>query len=232
MQEYRNLEITGTAAAAAVPSPCFTDEPFVQVKDSAKIIIRMQYPLRGMKNGEPACYMRRTVYEMLQKAAAQLDEGYAFVIWDAWRPFALQKELFTSYRADIIHDFHLENRTEAEQVKFISQFVADPVDNHDFPPAHTTGGALDLTLAENGRELDFGTGFDAFTDKTETVYYETHEEDENIRDNRRMLYHVMCSAGFVNLPSEWWHYEYGDQNWAGVRGQPAKYRGVWTKEEM
>jgi D-alanyl-D-alanine dipeptidase len=32
--------------------------------------------------------------------------------------------------------------------------------------------------------------------------------------NRRLLHNTMTDAGFVNLPSEWWHFDYGDQLWA------------------
>jgi D-alanyl-D-alanine dipeptidase len=38
----------------------------------------------------------------------------------------------------------------------------------------------------------------------------------------------MLEAGFTNLPSEWWHYEYGDMNWAHARGQKAIYQGIFT----
>lgn len=231
MLSYRNKAIE-KAELKEECAPSFVSEPFVQVTDSEKIRIEMMYPILGMENGEKNCYMRKSVYAMLERAAELLDPGYRFVIWDAWRPFALQKELFIKYRIGIIRDFHLENMDEKEQVKFISRFVADPVRNKVVPPAHTTGGALDLTLEKDGKKLDFGTGFDAFTDKTETVWYESHDESTLIRDNRRMLYHVMIKAGFTNLSSEWWHYEYGDRNWSMVTGKPALYQGVWTKEEF
>ncbi len=38
-------------------------------------------------------------------------------------------------------------------------------------------------------------------------------EDEQVRENRRLLYYAMIDAGFTNLPSEWWHYDYGDRFW-------------------
>lgn len=100
------------------------------------------------------------------------------------------------------------------------------------PPAHTTGGAIDLTLLDpEGRELPMGCGFDAFTDKTCAAYFEAPEhvqgaEDEQVRENRRLLYYAMIDAGFTNLPSEWWHYDYGDRFWAYYMRKPAIYEGV------
>ena len=88
-----------------------------------------------------------------------------------------------------------------------------------------------------GRELPMGCGFDAFTDKTYAAYYETAEhvqgaEDEQVRENRRLLYYAMIDAGFTNLPSEWWHYDYGDRFWAYYMRKPAIYEGVFTREEI
>ena len=113
----------------------------------------------------------------------------------------------------------------------IRKFVSEPIEEKDVPPVHTTGGAVDVTILDsNGNELEMGSGFDEFSDRTYTAYYE-NSKDERIRKNRRLLYGVMTKAGFSNLPSEWWHYDYGNRFWAYYNNQPAIYRGVFTKEE-
>ena len=176
---------------------------------------------------------RKEVVEMLYRAAENLPSGYKFVIWDAWRPFALQKELFISYSSKIIKEFHLENLTSEEQEHEIAKFIADPIPNEELPPAHTTGGAIDLAImGPDGKCLDFGTDFDAFTEKTRAAYFETIDVEgdskaKEIRNNRRFLYNLMMDAGFGNLPSEWWHYEYGDKNWADIQGKSALYKGIF-----
>ena len=139
---------------------------------------------------------------------------------------------------DIIRDFHLEELPEAKRRAAICKFVSDPVPDTKVPPAHTTGGAIDLTLLDpEGRELPMGCGFDAFTDKTCAAYFEAPEhvqgaENEQVRENRRLLYYAMIDAGFTNLPSEWWHYDYGDRFWAYYMRKPAIYEGVFTREEI
>ena len=75
-----------------------------------------------------------------------------------------------------------------------------------------------------------GTGFDAFSKKTNTVYYEGINNE--IRNNRRLLYYTMIKAGFTNLPSEWWHYDYGDRFWAYYTKKPAIYRGVFLRSDL
>lgn len=223
----------------SVPSPqvCkdidFVESPLVEIKETDKIKLSMQYPLLGFKNAESRCLLRQEAADMLNYAADLLPDGYKFIVWDAWRPLALQDELFYSYSEQIIKTFNLENLSEEEQKEEVNKFVAKPGKDKNFPPAHTTGGAVDVTIeGPDGNELDFGTEFDAFTDKTKTDYYENVDFEgdcsaEEFRNNRRMLYNIMIKAGFTNLPSEWWHYDYGDSNWGYIQKKPAIYDGIF-----
>ena len=207
---------------------------FVEVRDGCPLDVKMQYPLIGLKNAVTACYLRKTVYELLLKAQANLPDGYFLRIWDAWRPLSLQKELYESYRHDLISAFNLSSLPEDEQNAFISKYIAIPSENPDYPPAHTTGGAVDLTLIdERGNELDMGTDFDDFSEKAATDYFEKSEFDcSTIQKNRRILKDAMTKAGFTNLPSEWWHYDYGNRNWANFSKSEAIYKGVFNEQDL
>ena len=55
------------------------------------------------------------------------------------------------------------------------------------------------------------------------VIWVPEERDEEVRKNRRLLYHVMSAAGFVNYDGEWWHYSYGDRQWARQTGAEPVY---------
>ena len=216
----------------------FVDSAFIELRNCDLWDVKMLYPALGMEHAEKQCFVRKEVYERLCAAAGNLPEGYRFRIWDAWRPFALQHELFEKYSVDIIRDFGLEGRPEEEKKAVICKFVSDPVADRKVPPAHTTGGAIDLTVLDpEGRELEMGCDFDAFTDKTCASYFEVPEHtpgitEERIRQNRRLLYFAMTDAGFTNLPSEWWHYDYGDRFWAYYQKKPAIYEGIFTREEI
>lgn len=210
----------------------FRNSPFVEIKNNAFFEVCMQYPILGMQNAEEHCYVRNEVYDRLLCAAKHLPEGMKIKILDAWRPFALQKELYEVYARNIIEEFHLEDCTESERHEFICRFVSAPVENKDVPPVHTTGGAVDVTLVNaDGEELEMGTGFDSFTDKAYTACFET-KGSSLVRENRRLLYTAMINAGFTNLPSEWWHFDYGNRFWGFYNRQPAIYRGVFSKEEI
>ena len=36
---------------------------------------------------------------------------------------------------------------------------------------------------------------------------------------------VLCGAGLVNYPTEWWHWSYGDRYWALMTGATAAVYG-------
>ena len=210
------------------------NQDFTQLKEGCPLDVKMMYPLLGFKNAVKGCYLRKTVYELLLKAQANLPKGYRLRIWDAWRPLALQKELYEVYRQDLISTFKLSTLPKNEQDNIISKYIAIPSENPDLPPAHTTGGAVDLTLIdENGNELDMGTGFDDFSDKAATDYFEGCEfNGSEVRKNRQILKSAMEGAGFTNLPSEWWHYDYGNENWAKYSKNKAIYKGVFELKEV
>ena len=105
---------------------------------------------------------------------------------------------------------------------FVSKLIMD-IRN---PFLHNTGGAIDLTLSKNGKEINMGTNFDYFGEKAWTNYFEINENNEDIKNNRRILYNLMIEEGFVNLPSEWWHYDYGDKVWSYFTKNKIMYCGI------
>ena len=210
----------------------FIRSEFVEIVTNDCLDVQMQYPKMGVQNAEEKCLVRREVYERLLMAARFLPKGYKLRILDAWRPFGLQEELYEKYAKEISVQHNLENLPEEERKAIILRFISEPSENRKVPPVHTTGGAVDVTVLDaNGMELNMGTAFDVFSEDTQTDFFEMREVSE-IRDNRRILYHAMINAGFTNLPSEWWHYDYGDRFWAHYNGASALYKGVFTREEI
>lgn len=211
---------------------CVTGEPFVELFDGEELDVKMQYPLMGMEHAERRCFVRKEVYERLLIAQDMLPSGVRLRILDGWRPFKLQAELYMKYAEKIMKDFRLERQSKAEQDNVIKKYISEPRKSKMYVPVHTTGGAVDLTLIDkSGTPLQMGTDFDNFSEKAHTNYFENTSCIE-IRDNRRLLYHVMIEAGFTNLPSEWWHFDYGNRFWAFYTKQSAMYEGVFTIEEV
>ncbi len=216
----------------------YIEEEFVEIKESERIKLDLQYKKLNFDNAIDKAYVRKTVYDMLLKALEFLPEEYNIKIFDAWRPFALQRELFEKYTDDIIREFNLKDLPKNEQDVFISKFVAMPVEGEN-APAHTTGGAIDLVLTRSdGTDLEMGVGFDEFSDYTYSDSYEKIKEegmtskDREIQKNRRILYNCMVNAGFTNIPSEIWHYDFGNRNWAFYSGKKCIYRGYNSIEDL
>lgn len=132
------------------------------------------------------CLLRDTTARALAHAQRALDarapgKGYRFMIWDAYRPYSVQKEMWA----------HTPD----------SNYVANPYTGGS---SHNKGLAIDLTLVdEKGHALDMGTAFDDFSKK---AHHDYKRLPKQVLANRALLKAVMEEAGFEALPTEWWHY--------------------------
>ena len=131
---------------------------------------------------KPDCYLHSVAAEHLRNAISYAKGmGYKLKIFDAYRPTEAQ--------------FALWEHTPDPS------FLANP---HSGSP-HSRGVAIDLTLVdENGKEIDMGTEFDAFTPKS--FHSDTSISSEAQR-NRRILLGIMTAAGWDFYNNEWWHYQ-------------------------
>lgn len=180
-----------------------------------------EYARRGYESALPEVWLRVAVVHPLLIAltAARRLGGFGLLIWDAWRPAALQEELYVEYRESLVSRAQL---TGEDLEALTAQFVTAP-ERATPPPAHSTGGALDLTLcdADNGEAIDMGGEFDELSDRTAPDYYDSNSTDPDVaaRSIRRtILKDAMAEGGFVQLPTEWWHFEYGTSLWAENSG--------------
>ncbi|MBN1334087.1 MAG: M15 family metallopeptidase [Synergistales bacterium] len=202
------------------------EEPLVPVSlIPDKIISRPEYFIQGLSGSLPDCFVRERVLALLVKASRSLPEGCRFVIFDGWRSRTLQSSLFQSLKEELQKE---EPQMRAEELEEKTcQYVALPSRNRRSPSPHSTGGSVDISISgPEGMLLDMGTVFDTTSLLSGTRYYEKklelegnlNERESLVLKNRRLLYHVMTRAGFTNYPDEWWHFDYGNQNWAYVKG--------------
>lgn len=168
--------------------------------------------------------LRKSVIEKLREAKKNLNkipgcEAWQLKIWDGFRTLETQALLYADYMAKLTKE-HPE-WTELQLVQAVEIFVSPASQNPAMPAPHNTGAAVDLTLVDEfGGEIDMGTEFDEFTDRSHTDYFidAKYEESRGFNKNRRLLLTVMQKAGFVNYGDEWWHFSYGDQAWARQNG--------------
>jgi D-alanyl-D-alanine dipeptidase len=184
----------------------------------------------------PHLLLRQTVAAKLQAIDQTLrPQGLKLFVHDAWRPRAIQvhgHEVWMPARLRAQHP----DWSEAQVVQEVSKYWAAPTSDPASPAPHSTGGAVDLTLAgvNSGQMLYMGSIFDDVSELAHTDYYERHQDGSysalEAQANRRLLYWLMTEAGFANTPQEWWHFTWGDQFWARQTGQRAAHYGEATPD--
>ena len=186
-----------------------SDEKLVVFRND-KVIYSPMHLFNSVDGAISNCYLREGTVEKLNKAAESLPNGYYLKIYDAWRPLLLQEELY---------------KKSMERFEDLEMLIYMPLRDERKGPVHTTGGSVDITIVnEKGIELNMGTKFGDYSEKSHTDYFEIrYPADIEIVKNRRLLYNIMTDAGFTNMPTKWWHYDYGNKFWAYYTKEPAKY---------
>jgi D-alanyl-D-alanine dipeptidase len=154
---------------------------------------------------------------------------------DALRPITLQHRLYHEVMPNLIREQYpgiSDNDMGARR----DTLIAKPSDDPTRPSPHSTGGVLDLELRyldENGNmteeRIEYGNDHKDKSERTFPDYYELHEpgndKERLALRNRRAFYSIMTGSafgietGFVNNPTEWWHWGIGDQLSARVSGK-------------
>jgi len=192
------------------------NEPLIEFDEKEFVLEPMYFKWGHTDN--PKMLSREGTINKLREAKKQLPNGNNFKIWDAYRTLEVQKILYDDYYARLQKE-HPDFKHE-KLCQMVEIFVSPPSHNPLFPAPHNTGGAIDLTIVdENGKELDMGTPFDEFTERSFTNHFEQEPASE-VHANRMMFKEIMEGVGFANYFEEWWHYSYGDQEWAKTRNEP------------
>lgn len=212
----------------------FTDDKLVSARDyfEGKVIVEPVYFNQGISGAVNDCMLREQVAHKIKTILPILPIWLTLKVYGGYRTVATQQALYNSYYK-VIQEQHpdwnelqLENETK--------KFVSVPSTDETNPSVHNTGGAVDLTLynLELAQEVNMGTELDDFSEKAYVDYFEKDDlsrEEIEIRNNRRFLYWVMIQAGFTNLPTEWWYYDYGDRFWSYYTGKPERFKGLLNK---
>ncbi len=174
--------------------------------------------------GDERLYVRAGVAARLEEAARNLPDGIRLLFVEGWRAALVQRHYFDSYRERLRADGIATDPDEL--YRLASRYVSPP----QLAP-HTAGAAVDLTLCTpDGEGLDLGTPVNASPEESDGGCYTaaTNISAEGAR-NRAVLGTAMTAAGFVNYPTEWWHWSYGDRYWALASGASAALYGPATR---
>ncbi len=140
------------------------------------------------------CKLRRAVAQRLARAAKVLRaQQRRLLVWDCYRPRSIQELLW--------------KRVPDER------YVADPKKGS----RHNRGAAIDVGLVDtDGNPVTLPTGFDDFTEAA-------HRDHALVGDKgaeAKRLEEAMTKAGFVGMPTEWWHFDAPDSSKFALSDEP------------
>jgi D-alanyl-D-alanine dipeptidase len=141
-------------------------------------------------------YVQQVVAQRLAKCQSYLNRlkpGYFLLVYDGVRPLSVQWEMWNA----------LDTIPVAERGRFVSNPANGSVHNY--------GAAVDITICDaTGKPLDMGAGYDDIRKiaypSLEAEFLKLGELSVTQVENRQLLRKVMASQGFLNIPSEWWHF--------------------------
>jgi D-alanyl-D-alanine dipeptidase len=140
------------------------------------------------------CKLRRAVVERLARAAKTLRaDKRRLLIWDCYRPTSIQDVLWK-----LVPD---------------ERYVANPNQGS----RHSRGAAVDVALVDaDGKAVTLPTKFDEFSEAA----HRDHALKGTAGVEARRLEAAMTAAGFVGMPTEWWHYDDPDATKYPLSNEP------------
>lgn len=181
-----------TSAPMRRPTPSPTPEPaddaLVPVQDFIPgLRVELKYATTDNFTGQViyTFTQARLRYGTVKKLAAVqqilVQQGYALLLWDAYRPPEAQQRLWDA----------CPNPT----------YVANPATGGS---GHSRGNTVDVTLVRaDGTAVEMPSGFDDFSALADRDY---RDVSTDAAENAHLLEQAMEAAGFRGYGGEWWHY--------------------------
>ena len=183
-------------------------EEFVLLPSDDGLVFGRYQKIRNMLEYGEKIAVRKTVYEKLINVAKKLKNKYPeykILVAFGYRDMNVQKKYFNEILEKVKDKFS----NEMDMYEYIHEKIAVPE-----VAGHPTGGAVDVAIfdSKNNTILDYGCEILDYS--TNSCYYITDDITEKQKDNRKMLRLYMLEEGFAPYDGEWWHFSYGDKEWA------------------
>ena len=187
-------------------------EGFHALPDMGIGVIGKYRALRDMESATPNIIVRESVYKKLCAADRAMKKRPEYqtcqlVVTYGYRSLEIQTALWNQIYEQIKMEYPEENENEIREI--VHTKIAYPE-----VAGHPTGGAVDVVIYDFEKEafLDFGTEVGDLT--TTDAYYQSDAVSETAKKHRADLREFMCKQGFAPYDGEWWHFSYGDREWA------------------
>ncbi len=160
-------------------------------------------------------WVRKSVAEKLSRISNTLQSilpDHKLKIVYGYRHLEIQKDRFLKRKEDL-RKIHLM-MDEEDLNELANTQTANPE-----TAGHPTGGAVDITITTPDGDLDMGTEYADFS-KTEEIKTFCPYLTETQKHNRELLHDLMVAEEFAPFYGEWWHFSYGDKEWAWFYDKP------------
>ncbi|MBQ9911942.1 MAG: M15 family metallopeptidase [Firmicutes bacterium] len=154
---------------------------------------------------EPCALLTIEAARALKAVSSEMAvQGYRLKVFDAYRPACAVKHfvLWGIEDQDIRMKPYFYPDLDKQDL-FIKGYIAKQ-------SSHSRGSAVDLTLFDmkTGKELDMGSPFDLFSERSHPDFRGISDEQY---ENRMTLQNVMIRNGFLPIDCEWWHFSLKDE---------------------
>ena len=197
-----------------------SQEPLVDVrKYDPSIVSEHEQSDMQVYTGE-SILVRDTVARKLAAANEQLQTEYNLrlrVVYGFRHP-KVQEKYFRERKAALRREN--PEMSEYNLIRLVHDFVAVPD-----VAGHPMGAAVDLTLVDDSNNpVDMGNAISDYSDPDiiKTFAEVTSEQ----ASYRKILHDAMIAQGFAPFYGEWWHFSYGDREWAAFYGKKAAIYGT------
>jgi len=190
-----------------------SNEYFISLSKLQHQHIKIRYEKFDMLNhfnGE--MIVRKSVGKKLVNIANFLQKNYphlAIIIVYGYRTDEIQKKYFFKYLRIIEEDYpEIEDKDELYELVHMGVACPDVA-------GHPTGGAVDIALYNLEKEeyVDMGAKILDYTNSKKSYTYSPEISKEH-KVNRMFLKKLMEDEEFAPYLGEWWHFSYGDREWA------------------
>lgn len=148
----------------------------------------------------------------IQRQLKNLDSCYDLLVTEGYRSPIHQERYFLQ---EFLQEYQKNPLCGLDQlIENTHGYVALPS-----VAGHPTGGAVDVTLLWEGKEIDMGCKIGDFSDP---AVLPTFADSVSLEQavNRKILHDLMLMEGFAPFYGEWWHFSYGDREWAVFYNRP------------
>jgi len=188
-------------------------EPLVRVKQIPFQYINIMSDMKKIIGNN--IIVRKSVYQKLleaQKILINKNPRYSLLIMYGFRTLEIQTNRFIK-RLSLLCKTYFANPIQLYEQVHRSVAVPEVA-------GHPTGGAIDICIIDNKtkKQIDFGSS--AYDYSSKKYYVFSNQVTKKQTTSRVLLRSIMIKVGFAPYDGEWWHFSYGDREWAYYYKKP------------